>query len=244
MSTLSDDELQKLYAWVDEIPLSRPKRNIARDFSDGVLVAEVISHYFPKLVELHNYAAANGVSQKMYNWNTLNKKVFGPLSYQMSSADIEAVVLGKSGAIERVLYDIQNRMAQYKARQKGGGSREPDSNTNTPDHRSRVKDSNNNEYQSTNNANSRRQLVPPGGQKRAGENDPNGAYSGGPEDDDDRTVEDLKEIVNLLQEKVARLELLVQLKDGKIAKLQSALAGAAKKTGGTQLNRGGVSNVR
>jgi hypothetical protein len=24
-----------IYNWVDEIPLSRPKRNIARDFSDG-----------------------------------------------------------------------------------------------------------------------------------------------------------------------------------------------------------------
>lgn len=39
--SLSDDDLQRLYAWVDEITLSRPKRNIARDFSDGVLVAEV-----------------------------------------------------------------------------------------------------------------------------------------------------------------------------------------------------------
>jgi hypothetical protein len=38
---LSEDDLQKLYAWVDQIPLSRPKKNIARDFSDGVLLAEV-----------------------------------------------------------------------------------------------------------------------------------------------------------------------------------------------------------
>lgn len=32
---LSDAVLQDLYTWVDQIPLSRPKRNIARDFSDG-----------------------------------------------------------------------------------------------------------------------------------------------------------------------------------------------------------------
>lgn len=32
---LTDDQLQQLYTWVDEIPLSRPKRNINRDFSDG-----------------------------------------------------------------------------------------------------------------------------------------------------------------------------------------------------------------
>jgi hypothetical protein len=27
--------IEVLYNWVDEIPLSRPKRNIARDFADG-----------------------------------------------------------------------------------------------------------------------------------------------------------------------------------------------------------------
>ena len=32
---LDDETLQQLYTWVDEIPLSRPKRNINRDFSDG-----------------------------------------------------------------------------------------------------------------------------------------------------------------------------------------------------------------
>lgn len=39
--TISNDDLTRLYTWIDEIELSRPKRNIARDFSDGVLVAEV-----------------------------------------------------------------------------------------------------------------------------------------------------------------------------------------------------------
>eukprot|EP00854_Cymbomonas_tetramitiformis_P011717 gene11717-13835_t len=77
-----EDQLQQLYTWVDEIPLSRPKRNIARDFSDGVLVAEITSHYFPKYIELHNYSGANGISQKMYNWGTLNQKVnVGPQLY-------------------------------------------------------------------------------------------------------------------------------------------------------------------
>ena len=45
-----------VYNWVDEIPLSRPKRSIARDFSDAVLVAEMVKHFLPKLVEMHNYS--------------------------------------------------------------------------------------------------------------------------------------------------------------------------------------------
>jgi len=35
MTDLSEEEFQALYAWVDEIPLSRQKKNVARDFSDG-----------------------------------------------------------------------------------------------------------------------------------------------------------------------------------------------------------------
>jgi hypothetical protein len=32
---LDEALLQDLYAWIDQIPLSRPKRRIERDFSDG-----------------------------------------------------------------------------------------------------------------------------------------------------------------------------------------------------------------
>ena len=33
--SLSEMDLNDLYNWVDEIPLSRPKKSIARDFADG-----------------------------------------------------------------------------------------------------------------------------------------------------------------------------------------------------------------
>lgn len=35
MADVSEEELQALYCWIDEIPLSRQKKNITRDFSDG-----------------------------------------------------------------------------------------------------------------------------------------------------------------------------------------------------------------
>ena len=35
MAALDEEELKQLYQWVDEIPLTRPKKNISRDFSDG-----------------------------------------------------------------------------------------------------------------------------------------------------------------------------------------------------------------
>lgn len=58
---LSEEELKEVYNWVDEIPLSRTKKNIARDFSDGVLAAEIVHHYIPQIIELHNYSNVNSI---------------------------------------------------------------------------------------------------------------------------------------------------------------------------------------
>ena len=114
---MDDDELQRLYAWVDEIPLSRPKRNIARDFADGVLAAEVCHHYFPRLVDLHNYPPANSMRQKLYNWDTLNARVLRKLDAALPRADVEAVCQCAPGAVERVLNTLQLKMARYRANQ-------------------------------------------------------------------------------------------------------------------------------
>lgn len=54
---LNDEDLQEIYNWVDDQPISRPKRNISRDFSDALPLAEILQRYYPKLVELHNYPA-------------------------------------------------------------------------------------------------------------------------------------------------------------------------------------------
>jgi hypothetical protein len=32
---IDEEELQLVYQWVDSVPLTRTKKNIARDFSDG-----------------------------------------------------------------------------------------------------------------------------------------------------------------------------------------------------------------
>jgi hypothetical protein len=37
------------------------------------MTAELIKHYFPKLVEVHNYTPANSTKQKEENWYLLNR---------------------------------------------------------------------------------------------------------------------------------------------------------------------------
>jgi len=35
MVEIDEQVLEDLYSWIDEIPLSRPKKDLKRDFSDG-----------------------------------------------------------------------------------------------------------------------------------------------------------------------------------------------------------------
>lgn len=69
---LTEEELNSIYTWIDGIPLTRPKRNITRDFADGCMLAEIVGYYLPRHIEVHNYSLAHSVQQKNYNWNTLN----------------------------------------------------------------------------------------------------------------------------------------------------------------------------
>jgi len=239
---MDDDALQRIYQWVDEIPLSRPKRNIARDFADGVLVAEICQHYFPKLIEIHNYPAANSYAQKIYNWNTLNSKVFKKMGFHVQKDELESLVNCKPQAVERMLQKLQQQMARYGAR------KAEEKDTPTPDAAptGAVK-----QYQPPAKPPAKAPTVPrapaAGRAKGAGAAgvdarrvDPSMARldAMGYEDEDqqqhnaekDAQIAELRETVDILEVKITKLEQLVRLKDSKImtlqGKLQQAQAGA------------------
>ncbi|XP_042357488.1 sperm flagellar protein 1 [Plectropomus leopardus] len=107
---LNEEELQDLYAWIDKISLSRPKRHITRDFSDGVMAAEVVKYFFPKLVDLHNYIPANSTQQKLSNWNLLNRKVFSKLNFHVPEETVRRIALSTTGVIEPVLSALREKI--------------------------------------------------------------------------------------------------------------------------------------
>ena len=107
--------LLELRAWVDEPEYSRPRRNFARDFSDGVLVAELISHFCPHLVELAQYRTCNATSGKIYNWNMLNRNPLKQLGLQLSRAEIIAVTGQKLPALEKVLMLMHEKISAVRS---------------------------------------------------------------------------------------------------------------------------------
>lgn len=45
----------ELYQWIDIYTISRQKKNLNRDFSDAIPIAELLKHHYSKLIDLHNY---------------------------------------------------------------------------------------------------------------------------------------------------------------------------------------------
>ena len=100
------NELMYIYEWVDSIQLSKPKKNISRDFCDGVLFAEIIKNYYPKLVDLHNYPSCSSTKQKLSNWKTLNDKVLKKINFKINNNEINNVINCKPLAIEHLLQKL------------------------------------------------------------------------------------------------------------------------------------------
>ncbi|XP_061292640.1 sperm flagellar protein 1 isoform X3 [Bos javanicus] len=118
--SVDEEALHQLYLWVDNIPLSRPKRNLSRDFSDGVLVAEVIKFYFPKMVEMHNYVPANSLQQKLSNWSHLNRKVLNKLNFSVPEDVMRKIAQCAPGVVELVLIPLRQRLEERQRRRKQG----------------------------------------------------------------------------------------------------------------------------
>ena len=104
---LDEGLLEDLYLWIDSLPLSRPKKRIERDFSDAILIAEIVRYYIPDLVEMHNYTPANSAQQKKANWGILNKKVLAHFGLDLPDVIIAGLSNGKPGLIEVLLYNLR-----------------------------------------------------------------------------------------------------------------------------------------
>lgn len=240
---LDDDELQRIYQWVDEIPLSRTKRNIARDFADGVLTAEIVAHYFPRLVEMHNYPAANSFATKMYNWNTLNGKVFKKMGFQLREEELTALCNCQPQAVEQALKQLQQRMARYGARKEQheksvaemeGGACSPTGTAGYDDYAARPGSRGTAHPSGRASATSHRAscgsgVCSSGGSAAALES---GLGQLGLEEsavhellaEKDHNLRELRETVEILEIKIQKLEQLVRLKDSKIQTLQARLS--------------------
>ncbi|XP_050082985.1 sperm flagellar protein 1-like [Anopheles aquasalis] len=114
LTPLSPEEYRAVACWMREFTLSKPIKNISRDMSDGVMVAEILKHLFPKMVELHNYARCNSTQNKLSNWETLNRKVLRRLNIYLDERMMQDLACGNNGTLEILLHELMIRHGQMK----------------------------------------------------------------------------------------------------------------------------------
>lgn len=122
-------DLQEVLKWVDSYILSRPSKKLSRDFSDAVLLAEILKCEFPKLVELHNYAGCCSVQTKIKNWDALNQKVLRKLKINLKREEMEKLSRAENNCIEQLLSLVMKRVKFVKETQQ----KELERNQNTTD---------------------------------------------------------------------------------------------------------------
>ena len=122
---ITERERMEIYVWIDRLNLqSKPKKHFARDFSDGVLCAEILmktvcsSSSSPssrrrsntaRMISMHNYPIKNSFKGKLENWELLNAKVLRSpkIRCELTREEMSAVARSEKDAAERVLLKIK-----------------------------------------------------------------------------------------------------------------------------------------
>ena len=113
----------EIYVWIDRLNLqSKPKKHFARDFSDGVLCAEILMKTTTsvsssssrrsntaRMISMHNYPIKNSFKGKLENWELLNAKVLRSpkIRCELTREEMSAVARSEKDAAERVLLKIK-----------------------------------------------------------------------------------------------------------------------------------------
>ncbi|XP_043794666.1 uncharacterized protein LOC122716038 [Apis laboriosa] len=104
------NQIEELYAWISTIPLSKPTKNLSRDLSDAVIIAEILKIYYPRYVDLHNYVPANSITMKKENWKILNRKVLSKIHMKLNKNIINQLANCHPGTAEYVLLELKKKV--------------------------------------------------------------------------------------------------------------------------------------
>jgi hypothetical protein len=106
LKQLSQVQMDEVYKWVDSFNLTQKKSLIQRDFSDGVMLYEILTQLFPKLLSQVKLQHFSCVSKKKENWLILNRIVFSKLNIKLSDKQIERLVSQEESYIEKFLFKL------------------------------------------------------------------------------------------------------------------------------------------
>ncbi|XP_043112387.1 spermatogenesis-associated protein 4 [Puntigrus tetrazona] len=96
---------REVLKWLQSLDLSFFPKNVRRDFSNGYLVAEIFSWYFPRDFHMHSYDNGASLTAKQSNWSQI-ERFFGKQNISLLKEVIDGTIHCKPGAAELLVQDI------------------------------------------------------------------------------------------------------------------------------------------
>nr|XP_025960967.1 spermatogenesis-associated protein 4 [Dromaius novaehollandiae] len=95
--------------WLQSLDLSVCPRHCRRDFSNGYLVAEILSCYYPGDIQRRAYGNGSSLAAKLSNWSRL-RRFFAKQKLGLAEEVIDGTIHCKPGAAEILVQDIYSRL--------------------------------------------------------------------------------------------------------------------------------------
>lgn len=93
---------REVIKWLQSLDLTHPVKNVRRDFSNGYLIAEIFSWYYPHVLEMHSFTNGMSLQAKQGNWQQL-ERFFIKEKLDVPKEFIDGTIHCKPGAAKALL---------------------------------------------------------------------------------------------------------------------------------------------
>ncbi|KAJ1549432.1 spermatogenesis-associated protein 4 [Cladochytrium tenue] len=104
---------REVLRWVQGLNLSFSIKNAKRDFSNGFLIAEILSRYYPSEVAMHAFDTGTGPAARANNWEMLDR-AFVKLGIPIHKDMATAVAAGRPESVALMLSVIHTHVRKLK----------------------------------------------------------------------------------------------------------------------------------
>ncbi|XP_044061877.1 spermatogenesis-associated protein 4 [Siniperca chuatsi] len=106
---------REVVKWLQSLDLSFYPKNVLRDFSNGYLVAEIFSRYYPQDFPVHSYDKGTSLSAKQSNWRQIEKSLQKQNLHFMKEV-IDGTIHCKPGAAELLVQEVYSILTNRSIR--------------------------------------------------------------------------------------------------------------------------------
>ncbi|KAI4818824.1 hypothetical protein KUCAC02_004124 [Chaenocephalus aceratus] len=106
---------REVLKWLQSLELSVYPTNVRRDFSNGFLVAEILSRYYPQDFPVHAYDNGTSLASKQRNWRQIERSLQKQNLHLMKDV-IDRSIHCKPGAAELLVQEVYTLLTNQSIR--------------------------------------------------------------------------------------------------------------------------------